>query len=84
FSLTLADVNGREAVLPISAVVRLYPANSLSLFDKIGIYLSRWTEYLTAEPREANTEGGVFPAIVGTRAIANLAFGGRRLQSLPV
>ena len=66
FTLTLADVNGREKVLPLSAVVRLYPANSLNLFDKIGIYLSRWIEYLTAEPREANTEGGVMPAIFGT------------------
>jgi phosphate transport system permease protein len=30
------------------------------------IYASRWKEFLTAEPREANSEGGVYPAIVGT------------------
>ena len=28
--------------------------------------MSRWFEFLTAEPREANTEGGVLPAIFGT------------------
>ncbi|MCA1787473.1 MAG: phosphate ABC transporter permease PstA, partial [Desulfobacteraceae bacterium] len=31
-----------------------------------GIYLSRWWEFLTDDPREANSEGGVFPAIFGT------------------
>src|SRR5690606_13594355 len=36
---------------------------------KVGIYLSRWKEFLTAEPREANTEGGVLPAIFGTVAM---------------
>ena len=34
--------------------------------QKIGIYLSRWGEFLGSEPREANTEGGVLPAIFGT------------------
>jgi phosphate transport system permease protein len=28
--------------------------------------LSRWGEFLTTEPREANTQGGVLPAIFGT------------------
>ncbi len=32
----------------------------------MGVYLSRWFEFLTAEPREANSEGGVWPAIFGT------------------
>ena len=30
------------------------------------IYFSKVYEFLTAEPREANTEGGIFPAIFGT------------------
>jgi phosphate transport system permease protein len=50
----------------IAQVVRAYPANQLSLAGKAGVYLGRWWEYLTDEPREANAEGGVFPAIVGT------------------
>ncbi|MGV6813804.1 MAG: ABC transporter permease subunit [Phycisphaerales bacterium] len=50
----------------MSQVVRLVQANSLSLPEKIGVYGSRWWEYLSTNPREANTEGGVFPVIVGT------------------
>ncbi|PKO50332.1 MAG: phosphate ABC transporter, permease protein PstA, partial [Betaproteobacteria bacterium HGW-Betaproteobacteria-21] len=50
----------------LSQIVRFYPANDLSLFQKVGVYLSRWGEFLTAEPREANTEGGILPAIFGT------------------
>ncbi|MDD2235951.1 MAG: phosphate ABC transporter permease PstA, partial [Kiritimatiellae bacterium] len=33
---------------------------------KVRVYFSRWVEFLTAPPREANSEGGVFPAIFGT------------------
>lgn len=66
FTITLADVNGREKTIKLSEVVRMYPANSLSVFQKLQIYLSRWWEFFTDEPREANTEGGVMPAIFGT------------------
>ncbi|MFH0825924.1 MAG: phosphate ABC transporter permease PstA [Pseudomonadota bacterium] len=66
YSITLADVNGREKELKLSDVVRLYPPNALTIAGKIGIYLSRWKEFFIDEPREANTEGGVMPAIFGT------------------
>jgi phosphate transport system permease protein len=65
-TITLADVNGRQKVQPLSAIVRIYPANDLSAIQRLGVYASRWWEFLTAEPREANTEGGVMPAIFGT------------------
>lgn len=71
-TVTLAEVGGREKVLPLSALVRFYPANDLSLLDKLSIYGSRWLEFLTDEPREANTEGGVLPAIFGTVAMTLL------------
>ncbi len=61
-----ADRTKPEEPLLVAQVVRTYPANQLSLVDKMGVYLSRWWEFLTDEPREANTEGGVFPAIIGT------------------
>ncbi len=63
---TLADVNGRTKQQPISSIVRLYKANDMGLFDKLGVYFGRWGEFIFSEPREANTEGGVWPAIVGT------------------
>ncbi|HET6372747.1 MAG TPA: phosphate ABC transporter permease PstA, partial [Candidatus Polarisedimenticolia bacterium] len=55
-----------ETPLGLSQIVRAYPANALTFSGRVGVYLDRWKEYLFAEPREANTEGGVFPAIFGT------------------
>ena len=55
-----------DVPLQIAQVVRAYPANQLGLGGKLGVYISRWAEYLGGEPREANSEGGVFPAIIGT------------------
>jgi phosphate transport system permease protein len=72
FRITLADVNGREKEQLLSDITRFYPANRLSAGDALGIYLSRWVEFLSEEPREANTEGGVLPAIFGTAAMTLL------------
>ncbi|MBU2509748.1 phosphate ABC transporter permease PstA [bacterium] len=66
YRLTLKDISGQQKDLLLSDIVRFYRANDLSLFQKLGIYFSRWAEFLSAEPREANTEGGVMPAIFGT------------------
>lgn len=70
--VTFAEIGGKEKTVPLSAVVRFYRANELSFFDKLGIYLSRWWEFLSTEPREANTEGGILPAIFGTVAMTLL------------
>jgi len=50
----------------LSQVVRAVRANELGFGGRMGVYLSRWWEYLSAEPRENGAEGGVFPVIVGT------------------
>jgi phosphate transport system permease protein len=71
-TLTLAEVGGREKTIEFSALVRAYAANDLSFAQKAGVYTSRWAEFLGGEPREANTEGGVFPAIFGTVAMTLL------------
>ena len=65
-TITLADADGREKTIKLSEIVRFYPANILTFREKLRIYFSRWWEFLTHEPREANTEGGVMPAIFGT------------------
>lgn len=54
---------------PLDHIVRAYPANHLGFTDKLGIYFGRWWEFVADEPREANSEGGVFPAIFGTVAM---------------
>jgi phosphate ABC transporter permease subunit PstA len=66
YAIRLGTATGETKDLDLSEVVRAYLANQLGLGGKIGLYLGRWREFLTAEPREANSEGGVFPAIFGT------------------
>lgn len=66
YRIVLEEVGGRTKESNLSQIVRLYPANDISAIQKVGIYFSRWGEFLGSEPREANTEGGVLPAIFGT------------------
>lgn len=65
----LEEVGGRTKETELSQIVRYYPSNAVSIPQKIGIYFSRWGEFLSSEPREANTQGGVLPAIFGTVAM---------------
>lgn len=60
----LAD--GRTVETELAQVVRAYKPNAMSGFEKVGFYLAKLWEFVSEEPREANTEGGVFPAIFGT------------------
>jgi len=71
-TLTLTEIGGQEKTIEFSALVRAFAANDLSFTQKLGVYFSRWGEFLGGEPREANTEGGVFPAIFGTAAMTLL------------
>ncbi len=66
YQILMAAADGAEKKLALADVVRAYPANQLSLAEKVGVFMSRWWEFLTDVPREANSEGGVFPAIFGT------------------
>ncbi len=66
FTITLEAIDGRMKTVPLSRIVRLYPANTLTPDQKWGVYFDRWLEFITAQPREANTEGGIVPALVGT------------------
>ena len=66
FVLVLEDASGASHDVRLVDVVRAYPANQIGWGQKLGIYLARWWEFLTEDPREANQEGGVWPAIFGT------------------
>ena len=64
--VTFADADGTEKTIPVSAVVQFFRPNGLTRPGKVGVYMSRLWEFVSGEPRESNTEGGVFPAIFGT------------------
>ncbi|MGB9731661.1 phosphate ABC transporter permease PstA [Calditerrivibrio nitroreducens] len=66
YGIKFLTADGKEKEVKLYEIVRGYTANTLSFGNKMGIYLNRWIEFLTDEPREANSEGGVFPAIFGT------------------
>lgn len=65
-SLIAEVADGRLVDLPLAKVVRIYQPNSMSILDKSLHYAAKLWEFVSDEPREANTEGGIFPAIFGT------------------
>jgi len=66
YQLVLSTTSGQDLNLELGEIVRAVPSNQLETPGKLGVYLSRGWEFLTSDPREANSEGGVFPAIFGT------------------
>jgi phosphate transport system permease protein len=65
-SVTLKTVDGREVTLSLGKVVRAFQPNAMGTFEKLGFYGAKLWEFVSDDPREANTEGGIFPAIFGT------------------
>jgi phosphate transport system permease protein len=65
-TVTLATATGEEKEIPTLDVFRAYRANRLTTLERAGVYASRLWEFVSGEPRESNTEGGIFPAIFGT------------------
>lgn len=64
--LVLATADGVERAVPIGQIVRAVQPNTLGLGGEIALYAARLGEFVAGEPREANTEGGIFPALFGT------------------
>jgi phosphate transport system permease protein len=66
YSVVMVDANGREKQIPVGQIIRALRPNEMSFLYKSWIYLTNVWSVLSSEPREANTEGGIFPAIFGT------------------
>jgi len=65
-SITVRTADGREQEITLGKVVRAFQPNAMSTPQKLMLYFAKLWEFVSDEPREANTEGGVFPAIFGT------------------
>lgn len=65
-ALVMKTATNQEVTIPFAKIVRLYQTNQLNFLQRGGVYLARLWEFVSAEPRESNTEGGVLPAIFGT------------------
>jgi phosphate transport system permease protein len=57
---------GEERFLPIGGFVHFHYPNQLGLASRTMLFARQLWEFLTSYPREANTEGGIWPAIFGT------------------
>ncbi|NDY96930.1 phosphate ABC transporter permease PstA [Wenzhouxiangella limi] len=64
--LIAQTANGIETPINLSNIVMASRNNALSPPGKLAFYGHRIKDFLTGFPREANTEGGIFPAIFGT------------------
>lgn len=60
----LAD--GTERTQPVAELIHIDAPNSLNWIGKFRLFLRNAWALVSEEPREANTEGGIFPAIFGT------------------
>lgn len=65
-TLVMAAADGTRKEVPVGSVVRAIRPNEMGVFAKLGLYASRVGEFVADDPRESNTEGGIFPAIFGT------------------
>tara|TARA_B110001469_G_scaffold114371_1_gene118246 strand:+ start:3785 stop:5461 length:1677 start_codon:yes stop_codon:yes gene_type:complete len=65
-SMIAETMSGTQIEINLSKVVRAYRPNGMTNMAKVNFYMSKIWEFVSTEPREANTEGGVFPAIFGT------------------
>ena len=60
------DSHGHEQSLPLIDIVRFTRPNEMGVGAKLAHYGAKIWEMLWDDPREANQDGGLFPAIFGT------------------
>ncbi|NOQ90531.1 MAG: phosphate ABC transporter permease PstA [Gammaproteobacteria bacterium] len=65
-SIRATVMDGSEVSIPLEKIIKTWQPNKMSVLEKLGFYLHTLWAFITEDPREANTEGGIFPAIFGT------------------
>ncbi|CAM3262573.1 phosphate ABC transporter permease PstA [Shewanella violacea] len=65
-SVIIKDMRDVEVTLKLDSILDVTYSNRLGLLDKLGHWFVGVGRFVSDDPREANTEGGVFPAIFGT------------------
>ncbi|MBI3820637.1 MAG: phosphate ABC transporter permease PstA [Planctomycetes bacterium] len=64
--LVLETAAGAKREVPIGGIARFVRPNDLGFGGRSILYIRRVGEFLFDNPRNLNTEGGIFPAIFGT------------------
>jgi phosphate transport system permease protein len=65
-SVIVATAGGEKVDVPLSVIVRAYRPNAMGITARAGFFAAKFWEFISDDPRESNTEGGIFPAIFGT------------------
>ncbi len=65
-SIVAKVMTGEEVEIKLANIVKAYQPNAMSLSEKVIFYIKTFWGFISDDPREANTEGGIFPAIFGT------------------
>ncbi|MCG6326500.1 phosphate ABC transporter, permease protein PstA, partial [Vibrio alginolyticus] len=65
-ALIAQDMKGDRVRIPLSQILDYWFPNDMSVLQKIGQWGKQAWAFLSEDPRESNSEGGVFPAIFGT------------------
>ncbi|WP_153447662.1 phosphate ABC transporter permease PstA [Vibrio algicola] len=64
--IIVQDMQGKTYHLPLESVLDMWYPNAMSPMQKVQHWFVQVGKFLTDSPRDANSEGGVFPAIFGT------------------
>ena len=64
--LSLSTAQQQELMVPLAEITRVQFPNELTTTGKLQAFAAAIADFLTEDPREANTQGGVFPALFGT------------------
>ena len=64
--IVMRAMDGQLVTINFESILKVTFNNQLSIVDKTALFFSHIGSFLIEDPREANTEGGVFPAIFGT------------------
>jgi phosphate transport system permease protein len=65
-AVVMSTSEGVEVELPMSTIIEAWRPNEMDLPQKLVHYMHKAWLFIVDDPREANTEGGIFPAIYGT------------------
>ncbi|NRD73391.1 phosphate ABC transporter permease PstA [Shewanella sp. VB17] len=65
-TVIVKDMRGIEVALKLDSILDVTYSNRMGLMNKLAHWFVAIGRFVSDDPREANTEGGVFPAIFGT------------------
>ncbi|MEF1309706.1 phosphate ABC transporter permease PstA [Vibrio mytili] len=66
YALIVEDMTGEQIAIPLEDILDYWYPNQMSFVDKVVHWGKQVWKFLSDDPRESNSEGGVFPAIFGT------------------